>query len=110
MGLFGLATLAVARRTREIGIRKILGANPAGLVGLLSGEFLTLVLIAAGIAFPLAWWAMHNWLQDFAYHVPIRGWVFPAAAILALVIALLTVGIQALRAALANPVKSLRSE
>jgi putative ABC transport system permease protein len=84
MGLFGLATLTVARRTREIGIRKILGAGIPGIVGLLSMEFLILVLIAAGVAFPLAWWAMHNWLQDFAYHVPIRGWIFPVAAILAL--------------------------
>jgi putative ABC transport system permease protein len=110
MGLFGLATLAVTRRTREIGIRKILGAGVPGIVGLLSMEFLILVLIAAAISFPLAWWTLHNWLQDFAYHVPIRGWIFPVAAILALSIALLTVGIQALRAALTNPVKSLRTE
>lgn len=110
MGLFGLATLTVTRRTREIGIRKIMGAGVPGIVGLLSREFLNLVLIAAGVAFPLAWWAMHNWLQDFAYHVPIRGWIFPVAAILALSIALLTVGIQALRAATANPVKSLHTD
>jgi putative ABC transport system permease protein len=76
----------------------------------LSKEFLKLVLVAAGVAFPLAWWTMHNWLQDFAYHVPIHGWLFPVAAALALSIALLTVSIQALRAALSNPVKSLRTE
>jgi putative ABC transport system permease protein len=110
MGLFGLATLTVARRTREIGIRKILGAGIPGIVGLLSMEFMKLVLIAAGIAIPLGWWAMHNWLQDFAYQVPIRGWIFLVATILALSITLLTVGLQALRAALANPVKSLRTE
>jgi putative ABC transport system permease protein len=110
MGLFGLATLTVARRTREIGIRKILGAGIPGIVGLLSMEFMILVLIAAGIAIPLGWWTMHNWLQDFAYQVPIRGWIFLVATIVALSITLLTVGLQALRAAAANPVKSLRTE
>lgn len=110
MGLFGLATLSVARRTKEIGIRKILGAGIPGLVGLVSGEFLKLVVIAAFIAFPLAWWAVHIWLEDFAYHVPIRTWIFPIAAIIALGIALLTVSLQAIRAALAKPVKNLRTE
>ena len=110
MGLFGLATLSVARRTKEIGIRRILGAGVPGIVGLVSKEFLKLVLLAAIVSFPLAWWAMHTWLQDFAYHITIQGWIFPAAAALALLIALATISIQAIRAALANPVKSLRTE
>ena len=110
MGLFGLATLTVVRRTREIGIRKVLGASVGSVVRLLSKEFLVLVLIAALIAFPLGWWATNKWLQDFAYRINIEWWVFPAAAIGALLIALLTVSFQAIKAALANPVKSLRTE
>ncbi|HVV05446.1 MAG TPA: ABC transporter permease [Puia sp.] len=110
MGLFGLVTLSVTRRTREIGIRKILGAGVPGIVRLISMEFLQLVVIAAAVAFPLSWWAMHAWLQDFAYHIPIEGWVFAAAIALAVLIALATISIQAVRAALANPVKSLRTE
>ncbi|MFI5128743.1 MAG: ABC transporter permease [Chitinophagales bacterium] len=110
MGLFGLATLVVARRTKEIGIRKVLGADVKGLVGLLSRDFIILVAIAALIAFPVAWWALNKWLQDFAYRISIEWWVFIAAAMIALVIALVTVGIQAIKAALANPVKSLRTE
>ena len=110
MGLFGLATLTVVRRTREIGIRKVLGASVSSVVGLLSKEFLVLVIIAALIAFPLGWWAMNKWLEDFAYRIHIEWWVFPLAGIAALLIALLTVSFQAIRAALANPVKSLRTE
>ena len=110
MGLFGLATLTVVRRTREIGIRKVLGASVSGVVRLLSKEFLVLVIIAALIAFPLGWWAMNKWLEDFAYRVHIEWWVFPVAGIAALLIALLTVSFQAIKAALANPVKSLRTE
>jgi putative ABC transport system permease protein len=110
MGLFGLATLIVARRTREIGIRKVLGAGIPGLVGLLSKDFILLVGIAALVAFPLAWWGLNNWLQDFAYRISIGWWVFLAAAVIALLIALVTVSVQAVRAALANPVKSLRTE
>jgi putative ABC transport system permease protein len=110
MGLFGLATLTVVRRTREIGIRKVLGASVSSVVRLLSREFLVLVLIAALIAFPLGWWAMNKWLQDFAYRIHIDWWVFPVAGIAALLIALLTVSFQAIKAALANPVKSLRTE
>ena len=110
MGLFGLATLTVVRRTREIGIRKVLGASVSGVVRLLSKEFLVLVIIAALIAFPLGWWAMNKWLEDFAYRVHIEWWVFPVAGIAALLIALLTVSVQAIKAALANPVKSLRTE
>jgi putative ABC transport system permease protein len=110
MGLFGLATLVVARRTKEIGIRKVLGADVKGLVGLLSKDFIALVAIAAVIAFPVAWWALHKWLQDFAYRISIEWWVFIVAAVVALLIALLTVSIQAIKAAIANPVKSLRTE
>ena len=110
MGLFGLATLTVARRTKEIGIRKVLGANVVSIVGLLSKDFARLIVIAAIIAFPLAWWFMHDWLKDFAYHTAISWWIFIIAGIMALVIALLTVSFQAIKAAIANPVKSLRTE
>ena len=110
MGLFGLATLMVARRTKEIGIRKVLGADVKGLVGLLSKDFAILVVIASLVSFPIAWWALNKWLQDFAYRIDIQWWVFLAAAIAALLVALLTVSFQAIKAALANPVKSLRTE
>jgi len=110
LGLFGLAAYAAEQRTREIGIRKVLGASVGGIVGLLSRDFLRLVVISAVIAFPLAWWAMHHWLQDFAYRITIGWEVFAAAGVVAVGIALVTVSFQAVRAALANPVKSLRSE
>jgi putative ABC transport system permease protein len=110
MGLFGLATLIVTRRTKEIGIRKVLGADVKGLVGLLSKDFIVLVIIAALVSFPIAWWALHKWLQDFAYRISIEWWVFIVAAVAALLIALITVSFQAIRAAIANPVKSLRTE
>ncbi|HEY4290826.1 MAG TPA: ABC transporter permease [Puia sp.] len=110
LGLFGLAAYAAEQRTREIGIRKVLGATVGGIIGLLSKDFLKLVLVSAVITFPLAWWAMSHWLHDFAYRITI-GWdVFALAAVLAVGIALVTVSFQAVRAALANPVKSLRSE
>jgi len=110
LGLFGLATYIAEQRTKEIGIRKVLGASIGGIVQLLSREFLLLVLISIAIATPLAWWAMHNWLQDFAYRVSLGWWVFAIAGLLALVIALATISVQALRAALVNPVKNLRTE
>ncbi|HSU27641.1 MAG TPA: ABC transporter permease, partial [Chitinophagaceae bacterium] len=110
MGLFGLATLAVTRRTREIGIRKVMGANPGNIIGLLSKDFLRLVIIAAIIAVPVSWWFMKDWLKDFAYRVNISWIVFIMAALAALVVALFTVSLQAYRAAMANPVKSLRTE
>ena len=110
MGLFGLATLVVIRRTKEIGIRKVLGANVTSIVALLSREFVWLVVIAALIAFPTAWWALHRWLEDFAYRVSVSEWIFGIAALAALLIAIATVSIQAIRAALSNPVKSLRTE
>lgn len=110
MGLFGLVTYAAEQRTREIGIRKVLGASTGGLMSLLCRDFLKLVLIASLIAFPVAWWAMNKWLESFAYRIGISWWIFIAAGLAAIGIALITVSIQTLRAAVANPVKSLRSE
>ena len=110
LGLFGLAAYAAEQRTREIGIRKVLGASVTGIISLLSRDFLRLVIISALIAFPFAWWAMYHWLQDFAYRVSIGWEVFVLAMVLSIGIALFTVSFQAIRAALANPVKSLRSE
>ena len=110
LGLFGLVTYAAEQRTKEIGIRKVLGARVAGIVGLLSKDFTILVGIAALIAFPAAWWAMYKWLETFAYRTEISWWIFLVAGAVALAIALLTVSIQTIRAALANPIKSLRSE
>ena len=110
MGLFGLATYTAEQRSKEIGIRKVLGASVMQVTQMLSKEFVKLVLIGCVIAFPLSWWAMHKWLQDFAYRIDISWWVFVLVAIIALLIALLTVSFKAIRAALANPVKSLRAE
>jgi len=110
LGLFGLVTFTAEQRTKEIGIRKVLGASVTGIVGMLSKDFLKLVIIAAVIAFPVAWWAMHRWLNDFAYRVNIGWWVFVVAGIVALLIALLTISFQSIKAAIANPVKSLRTE
>jgi putative ABC transport system permease protein len=110
LGLFGLITYAAEQRVKEIGIRKVLGASVANVAGMLSKDFLLMVLISSAVALPLAWWGMHKWLQDFAYRVSIGWWVFAFAGILALLIALVTVGFQAIKAALANPVKSLRTE
>lgn len=110
LGLFGLSTFTITQRVKEIGIRKVLGASVGTIVQMISKDFLKLVIIAAVIAFPIAWYAMDNWLQDFAYRIDISWWVFLAAAIIALVIALLTISFQAVKAALANPVKSLRTE
>jgi putative ABC transport system permease protein len=110
LGLFGLATYTAEQRTKELGIRKVLGASIHALAGLLSREFLQLVMLSCLIAFPLAWWAMNNWLASYAYRTVIHWWIFAAAGLGALFIALLTVSFQALKAALANPVKTLRSE
>ncbi|KAA2241349.1 FtsX-like permease family protein [Chitinophaga agrisoli] len=110
LGLFGLAAYTAERRVKEIGIRKVLGASAAGITGLLSKDFLQLVGVAALIAFPLAWWGMHSWLQQYAYRINISGWVFVATAFLCLFITLLTVSFQAIKAAMANPIKSLRTE
>ena len=110
MGLFGLAAFSAEQRTKELGIRKVLGANAFNIVGLLSKNFLLLVVIAALIAVPIAWWAMSDWLKDFPYRVNISWWIFGGAIIAALAIALLTISFQAIKAAVANPVKSLRTE
>lgn len=110
MGLLGLTMLFARQRTKEIGIRKVLGASVASVVALLSRDFVRLVIIAIVIAAPIAWYVMNQWLQDFAYRIDIRWWMFALAGLLAITVALLTVGFQSLKAALMNPVKSLRSE
>lgn len=110
LGLFGLASYAAERRIKEIGIRKVMGASVGSIVALLSRHFVRLVLLANVIAWPLAWFAVHRWLEDYAYRIPISWWGFLAAGILALGIALVTVSLLAARAAMVNPVKSLRSE
>lgn len=110
IGLFGLATFTAEQRIKEIGIRKVLGASVQSIVTLLSKEFLKLVLLAIVIASPLAWWTMHKWLQDFAYHISIKWWMFALAGFITLMITLITISVQSVKAAVANPVKSLRSE
>ncbi|MGF7037702.1 putative ABC transport system permease protein [Mucilaginibacter lappiensis] len=110
LGLFGLATYAAEQRRKEIGIRKVLGATVTGIVALFSTDFLKLVVIAMVIASPIAWWAMHNWLQSFAYRIAIQWWMFALAGTIAVLIAMFTISLQAFRAALMNPVKSLRMD
>ena len=110
LGLFGLSAYTAERRTKEIGVRKVLGASVTGIAGLLSKDFLKLVILSSLISFPVAWWLMHNWLQNFAYRIQISWWIFIVAAVLAIFIALFTISFQAIKAALSNPVKSLRTE
>ncbi|MEX0288248.1 MAG: ABC transporter permease [Flavobacteriaceae bacterium] len=110
MGLFGLATLNVARRTAEIGIRKVMGAGVLNIVGMISKDFITLVLVALLIAIPIAWWAMDQWLQGFAYSIGVSGWNFILAGVIVIAITLITVSFQSIKASLTNPVKSLRTE
>jgi putative ABC transport system permease protein len=110
LGLFGLAAHTAQRRIKEVGIRKVLGASAAGLAGLLSKDFLQLVVVSCLLAFPVAWWIMHDWLQSYEYRIGISWWIFLAAGLMAILIALITVSTQAIKAALTNPVKSLRSE
>ncbi len=110
LGLFGLVTYAAEQRVREIGVRKVLGASVSNIAGMLSKNFLKLVIISIVIATPVAYWAMNKWLQNFAYRINISWWMFVIAGAAALMIALLTVSFQAIKAAIANPVKSLRSE
>jgi putative ABC transport system permease protein len=110
MGLFGLATYAAEQRIKEIGIRKVLGASVTGIVEMLSVDFFKLVLVSALIAFPISWWAMNKWLTNFAFRIDISWWIFLVAAAIALFIALSTISFQAIRAAMMNPVKSLRTE
>jgi putative ABC transport system permease protein len=110
IGLLGLVAYTTQQRTREISIRKVLGASAANIVNMLSKDFLKLVLVASLIGLPLAWWGMHRWLQDFAYRINISWWVFAGAAVIAVLIALFTISFQSLKAAFSNPVKNLRSE
>ena len=110
LGLFGLAVFSTRQRIKEIGIRKVLGAGVMSIVGLISFDFLKLVFIAIIISSPLAWYAMDTWLQDFAFRISIQWWVFALAGGMAALIAFLTVSYQSIKAALSNPVKSLRSE
>jgi len=110
LGLFGLVTYAAEQRTKEISIRKVLGAKAGIIVAMLSKDFARLVLVASLIAFPIGWWAMNKWLQSFAYRIHITPWVFLVAALMAIMIALITVSFQAIKAAVTNPVRSLRTE
>jgi putative ABC transport system permease protein len=110
LGLLGLTIYAAEQRVKEIGIRKVLGASVGGIVLMLSKDFLKLVLIASVIAIPVAWFFMHKWLEDFAYRININWWVFVLSALAAIIIAMATIGLQVLKAAIANPVKSLRTE
>ncbi|MDB5087817.1 MAG: acetylornithine deacetylase, partial [Mucilaginibacter sp.] len=110
LGLFGLAAYTAERRTKEIGIRKVLGASVPGLARLLSMEFLQLVVLSCLVAFPVAYWAMHNWLKTYQYRIAINWWVFAIAGIAAIIIAVVTISFQSIKAAMSNPVKSLRSE
>ncbi|HZY38808.1 MAG TPA: FtsX-like permease family protein, partial [Mucilaginibacter sp.] len=110
LGLFGLAAFMIRQRVKEIGIRKVLGASSVSITTMLSKEFLQLILIAALISFPITWYAMNKWLQDFAYRTTIHWWVFVLAGVIALLVAAITISFQSIKAALANPVKSLRSE
>jgi putative ABC transport system permease protein len=110
LGLFGLATFIAEQRTREIGIRKVLGASVQGIVGLLSKDFVKLVVISFVIAAPVSWWAMNHWLNNFVYRIPLEWWIIALAGLIALVIALGTVSFQAIKSAIANPVKSLKTE
>ncbi|GAO43839.1 ABC transporter permease [Flavihumibacter petaseus] len=110
LGLFGLMAYTAQLKTREIGIRKVLGASVASVIALLARDYVRLVLLAIVIAFPLGWYGMDRWLQDFAYRVPVRWWIFPLAGGSALLVAVLTIGFQAIRTAVSNPVKSLRTE
>jgi putative ABC transport system permease protein len=110
LGLFGLAAFTAERRTKEIGIRKVLGASVAGITTLLSKDFLQLVAISCLVAFPISWWMMHSWLQSYKYRIGISWWIFLAAGFSAILIALITISFQSIKAAVANPVKSLRTE
>ena len=110
LGLLGLTLFTTAQRTKEIGVRKVLGASVSNIVMLLSKDFIKLVLMAFLIASPVAWYVMNNWLSDFAYRIDISAWTFIIAGLLAVFIALATISLQAIKAAVANPVKSLRME
>ena len=110
LGLLGLAMFTAEQRTKEIGIRKVLGASVGSLFALLSREFVLLVFISLVISSPIAWWFMNKWLLNYQYHIDVAWWMFLLAGVVAILITLLTVSFQAIKAALTNPVKSLRSE
>ena len=110
LGLLGLSAFAISQRIKEIGIRKVLGANVNSIVTLLSKDFLLLVVIASIISLPVGWWAMNQWLNEFAYRIQISWWVFAVAMAVALVVAFVTISVQAVKAAVSNPIKSLRTE
>jgi putative ABC transport system permease protein len=110
LGLYGLATYTAQEKVKEIGIRKVLGASVANITGMLSKDFLMLVGVAIIIATPIAWFAMNNWLQNFAYRITIQWWVFAWAGVIALLIAIFTISFQSIKAAMANPVKSLKND
>jgi ABC-type antimicrobial peptide transport system permease subunit len=110
LGLYGLASFMAVQRIKEVGIRKVLGATAGNIVYLFSKEFITLIAIAFAIATPIAWYYMHQWLQDYAYRISVNWWVFAAGGLVAIIIALATISFQAIKAAMANPVKSLRTE
>jgi putative ABC transport system permease protein len=110
IGLFALAAFTTVQRTKEIGIRKVLGASVASITALLSGEFVKLVFIALVIAIPIAWFSVEQWLQDFAYRISVDGWVFALAGMITILVALLAVSFQTIKAAFANPVESLKNE
>jgi putative ABC transport system permease protein len=110
LGLYGLASFMAVQRIKEVGIRKVLGATAGSIVYLFSKEFIMLIAIAFAIATPLVWYYMHQWLQNYAYRINVSWWLFAAGGLAAIIIALLTVSFQAIKAAMANPVKSLRSE
>jgi ABC-type antimicrobial peptide transport system permease subunit len=110
LGLFGLATYMAENRIKEIGVRKVLGASVAGITTLLNKDFLRLVIVSFVIAAPIAWFMMYKWLSDYTYRIQISWWVFAAAGLLTVLIALLTVSYQSIRAAIANPKRSLRTE
>jgi putative ABC transport system permease protein len=110
LGLLGLSLFATTQRTKEIGVRKVLGASVSNIVVLLSKDFIKLIIVAFVIASPVAWWIMHNWLQDFAYRINISWWIFSTAGLIAIIIALVTISFQAIKAATSSPVKSLRTE
>jgi ABC-type antimicrobial peptide transport system permease subunit len=108
--LFGLAAYTAERRTKEIGLRKVLGASVTAITTLLWKDFLKLVILSCLVAFPVARWMMHSWLQDYKYRIEIDWWIFLAAGISAILIALITISFQSIKAAIANPAKSLRTE
>jgi putative ABC transport system permease protein len=109
MGLFGMTVFMTAQRRKEIGVRKVIGASVSGLMVLLTKDFLKLILIALLIASPVAWWTMNSWLDGYAYRIKISSWIFPVTGILVTVIALFTMSTYAFKAAVANPVKALRT-